>query len=68
MQLSRFHLSAIAGYCTTSPTKQPPSLKRPRYAILVALLDGHDVERVVGSRAIDCGWQSLEAQYRASLT
>jgi uncharacterized protein YndB with AHSA1/START domain len=36
-------------------------------AVLVALLDGHDVERVVGSRAIDYGWQSLEARYRAIL-
>jgi uncharacterized protein YndB with AHSA1/START domain len=37
-------------------------------AVLVAILDGHDGERVVGSRAIDYGWQSLEARYRASLT
>ncbi len=37
-------------------------------AVLSAVLDGHDVERVVGSRAIDYDWQSLEARYRASLT
>ena len=36
-------------------------------AVLVGLLDGHDVERVVGSRAYDYGWGSLEAQYRESL-
>lgn len=37
-------------------------------AVLVAQLDGHDVERVVGSRASDYGWESLEARYRASLS
>lgn len=36
-------------------------------AALTALLDGHDAERVVGSRATDYGWQALEARYRASL-
>jgi uncharacterized protein YndB with AHSA1/START domain len=36
-------------------------------AVLTALLEGHEVERVVGSRAADYGWRSLEARYRAIL-
>jgi uncharacterized protein YndB with AHSA1/START domain len=36
-------------------------------AVLTALLEGREVERVVGSRASDYGWQSLEARYRATL-
>lgn len=37
-------------------------------AVLSAVLDSHDVERVVGSRALAYDWGSLEARYRASLT
>jgi uncharacterized protein YndB with AHSA1/START domain len=37
-------------------------------AVLTAALDDREVERVVGSRAGDYGWQSLEARYLASLT
>jgi uncharacterized protein YndB with AHSA1/START domain len=36
-------------------------------AVLTALLEGCPVERVVGSRAFDYGWQSLEARYRTTL-
>jgi uncharacterized protein YndB with AHSA1/START domain len=36
-------------------------------AVLTALLDRRDVERVVGSRANDYGWRSLEARYSAML-
>jgi uncharacterized protein YndB with AHSA1/START domain len=36
-------------------------------AVLAALLDGHTVERVVGSRALDYNWRTLEARYRKSL-
>jgi uncharacterized protein YndB with AHSA1/START domain len=32
-------------------------------AVLVARLDGEDVERVVGRRAFDYGWQSLASAY-----
>jgi uncharacterized protein YndB with AHSA1/START domain len=36
-------------------------------AVLTALLEGHEVERVVGNRACDYGWRSLEARYGAGL-
>jgi hypothetical protein len=36
-------------------------------AVLAAVLDGHDVDRVVGSRANDYGWSALRDRYDANL-
>jgi uncharacterized protein YndB with AHSA1/START domain len=36
-------------------------------AVLTAVLDGHDAERVVGSRANDYGWSALRDRYDANL-
>src|SRR5712691_7741319 len=36
-------------------------------SVLTALLDGHDVERVVGSRANDYGWSALRDRYDSTL-
>lgn len=36
-------------------------------AVLAAVLDGHDVERVVGERANDYGWSALRDRYETSL-
>ena len=36
-------------------------------AVLAVRLAGHHVERVVGSRALDFGWQSLNERYTAAL-
>jgi uncharacterized protein YndB with AHSA1/START domain len=36
-------------------------------AVLAAVLDGNDVERVVGQRATDYGWRALEAAYHNQL-
>jgi uncharacterized protein YndB with AHSA1/START domain len=36
-------------------------------AVLSVLLDGHRVERVVGSRALDRGWQDLRERYDRAL-
>lgn len=36
-------------------------------AVLDAVLDGHDVERVVGARALDYGWEALRARYESAL-
>ncbi len=37
-------------------------------AVLAAVLDGHAVGRVVGSRANDYGWSALRDRYDANLT
>jgi hypothetical protein len=34
--------------------------------VLTAVLDGQDVERVVGMRAIDYGWVDLKDRYEAN--
>jgi uncharacterized protein YndB with AHSA1/START domain len=34
-------------------------------SVLAAALDGHDVERIVGTRALDHGWQGLRERYDA---
>jgi hypothetical protein len=36
-------------------------------AVLTAVLDGHDVNRVVGSRASDYGWSALRDRYDKNL-
>jgi len=36
-------------------------------AVLAAVLDGHAVERVVGARASDHGWEELRDRYDARL-
>jgi uncharacterized protein YndB with AHSA1/START domain len=36
-------------------------------AVLVGVLDGHDVERVVGARASDYGWEGLRDRYDAAV-
>jgi uncharacterized protein YndB with AHSA1/START domain len=37
-------------------------------AALAANLDGHDVGRIVGIRARDCGWSALKDRYDAALS
>jgi uncharacterized protein YndB with AHSA1/START domain len=36
-------------------------------AVLVTSLDGHEIDRVVGSRAYDYGWSALREEYGARL-
>jgi hypothetical protein len=36
-------------------------------AVLAAVLDDHDVDRVVGSRANDYGWSALRERYDTTL-
>jgi hypothetical protein len=36
-------------------------------SLLAAVLDGHDVEWVVGSRANDYGWSALRDRYDTNL-